>query len=282
MSPTNPLETSVDEPFVVGESDFAYFSEQPQRCESGAILLCVSGSARVEVDQVQGLARRDTLVFVLGGWLLRVAERSDDFRLAYCAFSRDLFAEAAYRIEPAFFRALHDQPISYTVASIAEGAAVWLKMADYTYRDRENLFRNTIIKNRLQNMLLDIYDKYQRYGVRRQRTPEVGTRLQELFHRFVALVHENCTRQREVSFYADRLCISTRYLSTVVGKAVHIPVKEFIDRAVLTEMKMLLQSTDLSVQQIAFRMHFPDQSYMGRFFKKYTGQSPTEYRRMKR
>ena len=102
----------------------------------------------MEVDQVQGLARRDTLVFVLGGWLLRIAERSDDFRLAYCAFSRDLFAEAAYRIEPAFFRALHDQPISYTVASIAEGAAVWLKMADYTYRDRENLFRNTIIKNR--------------------------------------------------------------------------------------------------------------------------------------
>lgn len=282
MSTTNPIETTADDQFVVGESDFAYFAEQQRRCESGAIILCVSGSARVEVDQVQGILRRDTLVFVLSGWLLRITEQSEDFRASYCAFSRDLFAEAAFRIEPAFFRALHDHPISYTVAPISEGASVWLRMADYTYRDRENLFRNTIIKNRLQNMLLDIYDKYQRYGVKQHGTTEVGTRTQELFHRFVALVHENCTRQREVSFYADRLCISTRYLSTVVGKAMHLPVKEFIDRSVLTEMKMLLQSTDLSVQEIAFRMHFPDQSYMGRFFKKYTGQSPTQYRRMRR
>ena len=54
--------------------------------------------------------------------------------------------------------------------------------------------------------------------------------------------------------------------------------KEFIDRAVVLEIKMLLKSSDLSVQEIAYRLHFPDQSYLGRFFKKHTGESPTEYR----
>ena len=54
--------------------------------------------------------------------------------------------------------------------------------------------------------------------------------------------------------------------------------KEFIDRAVILEIKMMLQSTDLSVQEIAYRLRFPDQSYLGRFFKKRTGESPTEYR----
>lgn len=281
MRPTNPIATTNDEQFVVGESDFAYFSEQPLRCESGAILLCKSGSARISVDQVQGPVRRDTLIFVLEGWTMRITEASDDFRMAYCAFSRDLFAEAAFRIEPAFFQALHDRPIVYTVAPVNEAALVWLQMADYTYRDRKNLFRNTIIKNRLQNILLDIYDKYQRYDAK-GRTPAVSGRQQELFLRFVALVHEHCTRQREVSFYADALCISPRYLSTIVRQATRIPVKEFIDRVVLLEIKMLLQSTELSVQEIAVKMHFPDQSYMGRFFKKYTKQSPTEYRKMKR
>ena len=115
-----------------------------------------------------------------------------------------------------------------------------------------------------------------------QQTPETTTRQTELVHRFVALVHEHSSQQREVSFYADKLCISTRYLSTIVRNIAHSSAKEFIDRSVLLEIKMLLQSTDLSVQEIAYRLHFPDQSYLGRYFKKHTGESPTEYRNTKK
>ena len=85
-----------------------------------------------------------------------------------------------------------------------------------------------------------------------------------------------------MSFYADKLCISTRYLSTIVRSVAHSSAKEFIDRAVILEIKMMLQSTDLSVQEIAYRLRFPDQSYLGRFFKKHTGESPTEYRNMRK
>ena len=165
---------------------------------------------------------------------------------------------------------------------LVEGASIWFQMAGYTYRDRDNMFRNTIIRNRLQNVLLEAFDKMQRFGSRRQAVSETTTRQTELFHRFVSLVHENCAHEREVTFYADRLCISTRYLSTIVRSIAHTTAKEFIDRSVILEIKMLLQSTDLSVQEIAYRLHFPDQSYLGRFFKKHTGESPTEYRNTKK
>ena len=155
-------------------------------------------------------------------------------------------------------------------------------MAAYTYRDRSNMFRNTIIKNRLQNVLLEFYDKMQRMNAHKRRVPESTTRQTDLFHRFVALVHEHCTREREVTFYADKLCISTRYLSTIVRNISHSSAKEFIDRSVVLEIKVLLQSTDLSVQEIAYRLRFPDQSYLGRFFKKHTGESPTEFRNSKK
>ena len=62
----------------------------------------------------------------------------------------------------------------------------------------------------------------------------------------------------------------------------HSSAKEFIDRSVLLEIKMLLQATDLAVQEIAYRLHFPDQSYLGRNFKQHTGESPTEYRNTKK
>ena len=282
MSQVNPIITTPEEQFVVGESDFAFFDNYACRIEGGAFLFCRSGSAQASVNQYQGEVRRNTMVLLLPGSILLLTDRTEDFRVTFCAFSRDLFAEAAFRLDPSFFRTLGERPISYPPARVVEGAAIWFQMAAYTYRDRNNVFRNTIIKNRLQNVLLESYDKMQRFAARQPRTPEVTTRQTDLFQRFVALVHEYCSQEREVAFYADKLCISTRYLSTIVRSVARSSAKEFIDRAVILEIKMMLQSTDLSVHEIAYRLRFPDQSYLGRFFKKHTGESPTEYRNMRK
>ncbi|MEQ2545749.1 helix-turn-helix domain-containing protein [Alistipes intestinihominis] len=282
MSQVNPITTTPEEQFVVGESDFAFFDNYACRIEGGAFLFCRSGSAQASVNQYQGEVRRNTMVLLLPGSILLLTDRTEDFRVTFCAFSRDLFAEAAFRLDPSFFRTLGERPISYPPARVVEGAAIWFQMAAYTYRDRNNVFRNTIIKNRLQNVLLESYDKMQRFAARQPRTPEVTTRQTDLFQRFVALVHEYCSQEREVAFYADKLCISTRYLSTIVRSVARSSAKEFIDRAVILEIKMMLQSTDLSVQEIAYRLRFSDQSYLGRFFKKHTGESPTEYRNMRK
>lgn len=280
MAEYNPIMTTPEEQFVVGDTDLRYFEEHSCRTEGGAILFCRRGSATVTVDQLRDRVTRDTLLLLLPGSILHLNERTDDFRVRFCAFSLELFSEAAYRLDPSFFHILHEHAIIRLPDQIIEGVRNWFQMASYTYRDRGNIFRNTIIRNRLQNVLLEAFDKTQRFA------PDVHsqtgtTRQADLFQRFVALVHEHCTEQREVAFYADRLCISTRYLSTIIRSVAHSTAKEFIDRSVVLEIKMLLGSTELSVQEIAYRLHFPDQSYLGRFFKKHTGVSPTEFRNAK-
>lgn len=280
MAEYNPIMTTPEEQFVVGDTDLCYFEEHSCRTEGGAILFCRRGSATVTVDQLRDRVTRDTLLLLLPGSILHLNERTDDFRVRFCAFSLELFSEAAYRLDPSFFHILHEHAIIRLPDRIIEGVRNWFQMASYTYRDRGNIFRNTIIRNRLQNVLLEAFDKTQRFA------PDVHsqtgtTRQADLFQRFVALVHEHCTEQREVAFYADRLCISTRYLSTIIRSVAHSTAKEFIDRSVVLEIKMLLGSTELSVQEIAYRLHFPDQSYLGRFFKKHTGVSPTEFRNAK-
>lgn len=280
MAEYNPIMTTPEEQFVVGDTDLRYFEEHSCRTEGGAILFCRRGSATVTVDQLRDRVTRDTLLLLLPGSILHLNERTDDFRVRFCAFSLELFSEAAYRLDPSFFHILHEHAIIRLPDRIIEGVRNWFQMASYTYRDRGNIFRNTIIRNRLQNVLLEAFDKTQRFA------PDVHsqtgtTRQADLFQRFVALVHEHCTEQREVAFYADRLCISTRYLSTIIRSVAHSTAKEFIDRSVVLEIKMLLGSTELSVQEIAYRLHFPDQSYLGRFFKKHTGVLPTEFRNAK-
>lgn len=277
MIESNPIETTAEERFVVGDSKLRYFDTRSYRMEGCAVLLCLRGSAYAVVDRVRERVERDTLLLLLPGTVFRLNGRSDDFRVRYCVFSLDLFAEAAYRLDPSFFHVLYENAVVRLSDRTVGAVRGWFRMVYHTYRDKENLFRHTIIRNRLQNVLLEAFDKARRV------TPEIRseagtTRQTDLFHRFVALVHEHCTEQREVAFYADRLCISTRYLSTIVRNVAHVTVKEFIARAVILEIKMLLETTELSVQEISYRLHFPDQSYLGRFFKRHTGMSPTEFR----
>ena len=134
MSAINPIITTAEEQFVVGESDFSYFSNYANRCEGGAILFCRKGSAHVTVNQYGGLVKRNTLVLVLPGSMLMLTGRTDDFRMTFCAFSHDIFSEAAFRLrlEPSFFRTLRENPITYPPARIVEGAAIWFQMAAYT------------------------------------------------------------------------------------------------------------------------------------------------------
>lgn len=282
MAQINPLLTSADEQFIVGDSDFSYFGQNACRLEGCAILFCREGEAEVMVDQRQGRLHRNTMVLLLPGTFLLFLDRSEDFRATFCTFSRDLFLEAAFRLDPGFFESVHRNPISNPPQRIVDGANIWFQMMAYNYRDRQNIYRITIVKNRLQNVLLEIYDKIQRLASKESPTNEATTRQTELFQRFAALVHEFCSQEREVAFYADRLCISTRYLSTIVRSVAHTSAKEFIDRSVMLEIRMMLRSTDLSVQEIAYRLKFPDQSYLGRFFKKHAGESPTEYRNARR
>ena len=149
--------------------------------------------------------------------------------------------------------------------------------SDFTasFNDRENRFRNQIAKNHLQSFMLDIYDKCYRYFDRQE--IEGGSRQDEIFKNFIALVHENCISQREVTFYASKLCISTKYLTGICKSVTGEAAKKIIDDFAILEIKVLLQSTGLTIQEIADRLGFPDQSYLGRYFKRHEGMSPKEY-----
>ena len=93
------------------------------------------------------------------------------------------------------------------------------------------------------------------------------------------LVREHGRQEHQVSFYAEKLCITPRYLHQVTMQYMDgRSPKELIDEQLTAEIKVLLNQPELSVAEIAERLHFADQSYLTRFFKKNTGMSPKEFR----
>ena len=114
-------------------------------------------------------------------------------------------------------------------------------------------------------------------------TPDVQTEVSHtrsgtIAERFLDLVREYYREQRSVSFYADRLCITPKYLSLSVKEATGKPALEWIDDYVCAEAKALLRSTEMSIDRIGESLNFMSQSLFGKYFKRVTGMSPRQYR----
>ncbi len=106
--------------------------------------------------------------------------------------------------------------------------------------------------------------------------PQVGrmTRQDEIFENFINTVKLNYKESRAISFYADKLCLSPKYLSATVKKVSEKKPSYWIDKFVIKEIKMLLKSTNQTVQEISDKMNFSNQSFFGRYFKQHVGLSP--------
>lgn len=97
-------------------------------------------------------------------------------------------------------------------------------------------------------------------------------------NQFLALVQEHFRRERFLDFYASKLEITPKHLSRTVKKQTGFTAVEWIERFVILESKVLLKSSNLNIQQIADELNFPSQSFFGKYFKKFTGLSPKEFR----
>lgn len=104
------------------------------------------------------------------------------------------------------------------------------------------------------------------------------TRQEEIFSEFLKLLSLNYKQSRNVTFYADKLCITSKHLSQVVKEVSGKSALDIIEEYVITECKALLLSTTMTIQQISDSLNFTTQSVFGKYFKRVTGISPSEYR----
>ena len=103
-------------------------------------------------------------------------------------------------------------------------------------------------------------------------------RAEEYFKQFTHLLGEHFREERSVGFYARQLCITPKYLTTLIKRISGQSVSEWIDNYVIIEAKTLLKYSTMSIQEIAYYLNFPNQSFFGSYFKRNTGMSPSQYK----
>ena len=271
------LRTTAEDSFFVGTINCSDMPHHLFKLEDACIFFCHSGEARIEIDLLEYDITPNTQIIFLPNSIINYSYASPDLSISYITFSNAFFQEATVRLDPSFFHFLKENPVVTLPAERTRTINGLIIALEDLYKDKENCFRLQILRNYIQSFLLDIYDKTHR--IFEQNRPEGISRQEELFKRFIQLIHKHCLNQREVSFYAQKMFITPRYLSAITQAVAGETAKNIIDKHVILEIKVLLESTDLSIQEIANRLQFPDQSFFGRYFKKHTSISPQYYRR---
>lgn len=146
-------------------------------------------------------------------------------------------------------------------------------------RPRSVRLLHTLVQALLQALCLEVLEIYFNCTTIEE-LPQ--NREEKIFNRFLMSVFRNCNEERSVTFYAREQHLSPNYLSTIVKNQSGRTAIQWIETFTLLQAQHYLLQTRLSIKEIAYQLHFPDQSVFGRYFKKHCGVSPTDYRNRKR
>lgn len=244
--------------------------------EDTVILFVEKGCAQIEIDFIPYRLQSGSVVTVSPKSTVRCTEVSEDLCGAFLAFDHSFAVEAMPRPEPAFLDFIRSYPLGEIPANRLQPINAGIGNVAYFLYENEGTHRIQIVKNIVQGILFELYDTILAKFLKSK--PAEVNRLNEHFMQFIHLVYEYGDKEREVAFYADRLCITPRYLSKIVHTTTGETAKDIINRHCIQEIKALLRTSNDSLQTIALQLHFPDQSFFTRYFKKMTGMTPTEFR----
>ena len=158
----------------------------------------------------------------------------------------------------------------------------FISMVEQELKGSETDFSSEIIGGLIAATIYKVGDILTHYLTEH---PEVDSpihnRAEEYFRQFTELLGKHYKHERSVGFYARQLCITPKYLTTLIKRISGKSVSEWIDNYVILEAKTLLKYSNMSVQEIAYYLNFPNQSFFGSYFKRNAGMSPSQYKAKK-
>lgn len=281
------------------------WQEGPQVLTYGAILICRKGKARLNVNYkdwelyegaVITLFPNDVVELKVDGDCkspetengdckspetengdCKSPQTANSFQAEILKYNPSLLREASLQLEQTVYSSLRedrcrqDTPV---VTNIINGMFGLLKV----YFDQsECTCISQLVLCQLKAFFIGFHEYLQRNP--QYRPDEVKSyRVRELFNRFMMLLEKDYKISRDVNYYAEKMNISSKYLTNIVNQVTGHTPKTIIDQYVILQLKMHLKRTTQSIKEMAWEFHFADVSFFCRYFKKHTGLTPQQIR----
>ena len=230
----------------------------PRRMKCVLLAMCMKGKAQYSVDTEEHMVKGgDVIIINVMGYDFF----SDVIKGIHELSSLFLFS----RMHPVFSLTKEEQ---FAIQA-------YFRAIKYRVDDTGHHFRIDVVRSLIMTMIYDISNAIYRL---QQTNDHRQTRAEAIFAKFIKLVEENFRQERRVSWYGEKLCITPKYLSETVKAVSHRTPNEWIDNYVILEARVLLKNSTMSIKQISQHLNFPNQSFLGKYFKEHVGMSPSEYR----
>jgi AraC-like DNA-binding protein len=251
--------------------------DEPRRMKFIVVGLCTNGSAKYTLDTEEQHVEAGDLIVISDRQVFDNYQPSPDLQGMIIGVSVDFYREIIQNVGE--LSALFFFARNYRVLHLKDRDQGVFMRYFRAIRERINqpeiYFRKHLVRTLLLAMFYDLSNviyHFQKQSDRRQSRAEI------IFNRFIRDLEENCRRERRVNWYAEKQGITAKYLSESVKRVSQRTPNEWIDNYVTLELRVLLKNTTKNIKEITEEMNFPNQSFLGKFFKEHVGMSPTEYR----
>ena len=241
------------------------------------IILCTGGRKELQINFADYTLTPGSLAFIYPNSMWRPLATSSDFEAHYFSIQGTSAKEwnAFIDLDTVFSLSSYIAKHPHTQLSLDETQVMTqylnLLKSRYEANAQAIIIRFILSAFTLElNRIFTAREKSDRSKISRQ---------EDILWKFLTLLKQYHKEERTVNFYADKMCISPKHLSSVIKQMSHKTAHEIIADFVTMTAKRLLKTTTMSIQEISDELNFANQSFFGKFFKQNTGQSPSAYRR---
>jgi len=273
-----PVASIGDDLMVLDRIDEAPFLQHPRFMNFILIALCTQGEARYRLDMNEIVIKSGDAIIISERHVVEGFTASPDLQGMCMAISVRFFYEVIKSVSDisSLFLYARNNPVVTFSERDQQVFKNYLSMIAMKINDSTNRFRTDLARTLILAMFYDLSNVVyhnQQVMERRQSRPDT------IFTQFIRLVEENYRRERRVGWYAQQLNITPKHLCETVKQVSRRTPNEWIDNYVTLQLRVLLKNTTKSIKEIADELNFPNQSFMGKYFKENVGMSPTLYRR---
>ena len=250
----------------------------PSRLDAFAAIFCVSGEAEVQINLKKYVLKSGTIALHVPENIIQI-KSSDDLIIYPFIISSEYIQKIHFETKDLInlymaAKTLPVFPLEYSDIHILEKYYYLLESIMQTYTDYKSKITIGIVTSFLYKIFEVLVNKLKENEYKRK----IPERCEIVFDDFIKEVNLFNGTEHSLSFFANRLNLTPNYLSARVKEYSGRTAMEWIEDSVILEAKTMLKHTDLSIQEIAYKLNFPTQTFFGKYFKRVTGMSPKQYK----
>lgn len=257
--------------------------DEPRRMNCIIIGICTEGEGGYTLNENRFSIKPGDALILTEGQIVNEIWMSDNTKGYAMLISRNYIDEVFKELRDmsSLFLLAREHPIfplnSIEIAKLKQ----YLDIIRERLKTEDYRFRKEVVRLLLVTMIYDIGSAIMRVMNNSGHEGNTNSKAKRCFVQFIQLVEQHYKKERRVSWYANQMGLTPKYLSEIISSTSKRTPNDWIDKYVTTEIRNQLSNTNKKISEIAEDLHFPSQSFLGKYFRENVGMSPSEYRKKK-